>query len=83
MLPTRAHMSALIRKWERMDVQRRKRVHMCVLTRAQVEDLLRARMREATLAAHARAHATVVAHKPRTHKNERVRQAPQPGHVGV
>lgn len=66
-IPTDAHMRTLIRTWERMDMHRRKRTHTCVLTRTQVEDLLRARIAHAAVAARVRAQATVVAHASPAH----------------
>jgi len=53
-------MRRLIYMWERLDRQRRKRALACVLTRAQVEDLIRARIALAAVAARVRAQATVV-----------------------
>jgi len=59
-IPTAASMRRLIYMWERLDRQRRKRALACVLTRAQVEDLIRARIALAAVAARVRAQATVV-----------------------
>ena len=58
-VPTDAHMRALIRVWERLDVQRRKRTLVCVLTLAQVENMVSARIAQAQVRAHSAVGTTV------------------------
>ena|SRR6187431_168593 len=82
MLPTRAHMSALIRQWERMDMHRRKRTHVCTLTLQQVECDVARRIAHAAVAAHVRAQATVVVRRPPHARERACAQAPRPGGGG-
>src|SRR6185295_8255807 len=68
-IPSDAHMRRLVRKWEALDKLRlaRMRSHECALTRTDVENQVRDRIRLALVATHVRAHATVVARKTPMH----------------